>query len=77
MKRIARLHTVMHTLRHNSRSDGLHTKMRENKNARGRVIERSETNLEQMALFSISISVPSIDRFLSSSAKVVQTKFES
>ena len=77
MKRIARLHTVMHTLRHNSRSDGLHTKMRENKNARGRVIERPETNLEQMALFSISISVPSIDRFLSSSAKVVQTKFES
>jgi len=51
--------------------------MRENKNARGRVIERSETNLEQMVLFSISISVPSIDRFLSSSAKVVQTKFES
>ena len=27
--------------------------------------------------FSISISVPSIDRFLSSSAKVVQTVFES
>ena len=67
----------MPTLLHNGRQDGVPARKRDNKNARGRVIERSETNLEKVAQFPISISIPSIDRFLSSSAKVVQTVFES
>ncbi|MBQ2906148.1 MAG: hypothetical protein IJE47_00065 [Bacteroidales bacterium] len=41
-KHNAGLHTVMPTLRHNGRQDGVPTRKRENKKARGRVIERSE-----------------------------------
>ena len=99
-KHYAVLHTVMPTLWHNGRQDGLPARNQESENTIVREVEQSKgrklgivinrlytKNGYCIVLFAnefrkggsilITISVPSLDRFLSSSAKVVQTVFES